>query len=150
MNAWMPHSREGDVRIYSEAEMRRILGTWFSDVFWRRVGQTACVAVARKGPDHPVCVREAWNTERASLSHKPLHGGYLTNKATMNASIAANMSAQSITPRSPPRWSLPATAWCDSRSAAPYIAHGDRASAKALFRQAYLSVIDYYRSNSFC
>ncbi len=49
MNAWMPHSREGDVRIYSEAEMRRILGTWFSDVSWRRVGQTACVAVARKG-----------------------------------------------------------------------------------------------------
>lgn len=27
MNAWMPHSKEGDVRIYSEAEMRRILGT---------------------------------------------------------------------------------------------------------------------------
>ncbi len=49
MNAWMPHSKEGDVRIYSEAEMRRILGTWFSDVSWRRVGQTACVAVARKG-----------------------------------------------------------------------------------------------------
>ncbi len=49
MNAWMPHSREGDVRIYSEAEMRRILGTWFSDVSWRRVGQTACVAIARKG-----------------------------------------------------------------------------------------------------
>ena len=49
MNAWMPYSREGDVRIYSEAELRRILGTWFSDVSWRRVGQTACVAVARKG-----------------------------------------------------------------------------------------------------
>lgn len=49
MNAWMPHSKEGDVRIYSEPEMRRILGTWFSDVSWRRVGQTACVAVARKG-----------------------------------------------------------------------------------------------------
>ena len=48
-HTWMPHSREGDVRIYSEAEMRRILGTWFSDVSWRRVGQTACVAVARKG-----------------------------------------------------------------------------------------------------
>ena len=30
-------------------EMRRILGTWFSDVSWRRVGQTACVAVAHKG-----------------------------------------------------------------------------------------------------
>ena len=49
MNAWMPRSREGDVRIYSEGEMRRILGTWFSDVAWRRVGSTACVVVARKG-----------------------------------------------------------------------------------------------------
>ena len=49
MNAWMAHSREGDVRIYSEAEMRRILGTWFSDVSWRRVGSTACVVVAHKG-----------------------------------------------------------------------------------------------------
>ena len=34
---------------YPDPELRRILGTWFSDVSWRRVGQTACVAVARKG-----------------------------------------------------------------------------------------------------
>ena len=49
MNAWMPRSREGDVRIYSEREMRSILGEWFDDVTWRRVGTTACIAVARKG-----------------------------------------------------------------------------------------------------
>lgn len=48
MNAWMPRSREGDVRIYSEAELRDVLGTWFSRVSWHRVGVTACVAVARK------------------------------------------------------------------------------------------------------
>lgn len=48
MNAWMPRSREGDVRIYSETELRDVLGTWFSRVSWRRVGVTACVAVARK------------------------------------------------------------------------------------------------------
>lgn len=48
MNAWMPRSREGDVRIYSKAELRDILGAWFSRVSWRRVGVTACVAVARK------------------------------------------------------------------------------------------------------
>ncbi|WP_455139240.1 class I SAM-dependent methyltransferase [Thermophilibacter sp.] len=48
MNAWLPRSHEGDVRIYSERELRVILGTWFSDVTWRRVGMTACVAVARK------------------------------------------------------------------------------------------------------
>lgn len=49
MNAWLPRSREGDVRIYSERELRQILGTWFEAVTWRRVGMTACVAVARKG-----------------------------------------------------------------------------------------------------
>ncbi len=48
MNAWMPRSREGDVRIYSEAELCDILGAWFSRVSWRRVGITACVVVARK------------------------------------------------------------------------------------------------------
>ena len=48
MNAWMPRSREGDVRIYSKAELRDILGTWFSRVSWRCVGVTACVAVAHK------------------------------------------------------------------------------------------------------
>ena len=48
MNAWMPHSAEGDVRIYSEGEMREILGTWFGGVSWRRIGLTSCVAIARK------------------------------------------------------------------------------------------------------
>ncbi len=49
MNAWLPHSGEGDVHIYSEAEMRTILGHWFDGVEWRRVGTTACLAIARKG-----------------------------------------------------------------------------------------------------
>ena len=49
MNVWMPRSREGDVRIYSEAELCDVLGTWFNQVSWRRVGVTACVAVAQKG-----------------------------------------------------------------------------------------------------
>lgn len=42
------HSAEGDVRIYSEGEMREILGTWFGSVSWRRIGLTSCVAIARK------------------------------------------------------------------------------------------------------
>lgn len=49
MNAWMPHAHEGDVRIYAEDELRRFLEAWFSAVSWRRVGLTACIAVARKG-----------------------------------------------------------------------------------------------------
>ena len=49
MNAWMPYSQEGDVRIYSENEMRTILGTWFDTVEWRKVNSTACICIARKG-----------------------------------------------------------------------------------------------------
>ena len=49
MNAWLPHSAEGVVRIYSEWEFWEILGMWFDGVSWRRVGPTACLAVARKG-----------------------------------------------------------------------------------------------------
>lgn len=49
MNAWMPFSREGDVRIYSETELRAILGTWFQRVRWSRIGLTGCLVVANKG-----------------------------------------------------------------------------------------------------
>lgn len=49
MNAWMAHSHEGDVRIYSEAELRQVLSAWFDCVSWRRVGGTACIALAHKG-----------------------------------------------------------------------------------------------------
>lgn len=49
MNAWMPFSHEGDVRIYSEAELRAILGTWFQRVRWSRIGRTGCLVVASKG-----------------------------------------------------------------------------------------------------
>lgn len=48
MNAWIPYSKEGDVRIYSEEELRSILGTWFSEIAWKRIGSTACLATARK------------------------------------------------------------------------------------------------------
>ena len=49
MNAWMPFSHEGDVRIYSETELRAILGTWFQRVHWSRIGLTGCLVVASKG-----------------------------------------------------------------------------------------------------
>ena len=49
MNAWMPLAHEGDVRIYSETELRAILGTWFQRVRWSRIGLTGCLVVASKG-----------------------------------------------------------------------------------------------------
>ena len=49
MNAWMPLSHEGDVRIYSETELRAILGTWFQRVRWSRIGLTGCLVIASKG-----------------------------------------------------------------------------------------------------
>ena len=48
MNAWMPRSHEGDVHMYSEAELRALLGAWFEHVSWQRIGFTACLCVARK------------------------------------------------------------------------------------------------------
>lgn len=48
MNAFMPYNNEGDVRIYSERELRDILGMWFSEVGWKRVGAHACLARAVK------------------------------------------------------------------------------------------------------
>lgn len=48
MNAFMPYNNEGDVRIYSERELRDILGTWFGEVGWKRAGSNACLARAVK------------------------------------------------------------------------------------------------------
>ena len=44
----MRHSSEGDVRIYSESELRAILSPWFPHVEWRRVGFRSCLAIAVK------------------------------------------------------------------------------------------------------
>lgn len=48
MNAFMPYNNAGDVRIYSERELRDILGTWFGEVGWKRAGAHACLARAVK------------------------------------------------------------------------------------------------------
>lgn len=48
MNAFMPYSGEGDVRIYSEDEYRAILGTWFREVAWKKAGAHGCLARAMK------------------------------------------------------------------------------------------------------
>lgn len=48
MNAFLPYGDSGDVRIYSESETRELLGRWFSEVAWRRVGRTSCIARAVK------------------------------------------------------------------------------------------------------
>lgn len=48
MNAFMPYGGEGDVRIYSEAELEAILGTWFNEVSWRKAGSHGCLVRAVK------------------------------------------------------------------------------------------------------
>lgn len=48
MNAFLPHGGEGDVRIYSETEMRAVLGTWFDEVSWRKAGSHGCLVTAGK------------------------------------------------------------------------------------------------------
>lgn len=48
MNAFLPFGGEGDVRIYSEAEFRTILGRWFDEVSWRKAGSHGCIVRAVK------------------------------------------------------------------------------------------------------
>lgn len=48
MNFYMRHSKEGDVKIYSEAEMVSMLSEYFHDVSWERIGNTACISMGRK------------------------------------------------------------------------------------------------------
>lgn len=48
MNFYMKYSKEGDVKIYSESEICKLLSRHFSNVTWERVGNTACMACGTK------------------------------------------------------------------------------------------------------
>ena len=48
MNFYMRHSKEGDVKIYSKSELVSMLSTYFHNVSWERVGNTACIAIGEK------------------------------------------------------------------------------------------------------
>lgn len=48
MNFYMRHSKEGDVKIYSESEIVSMLSQHFHDVSWEQIGNNSCVAVGIK------------------------------------------------------------------------------------------------------
>ena len=48
MNFYMRHSKEGDVKIYSETELVSMLAEYFHDVSWEQIGNTACIAMGEK------------------------------------------------------------------------------------------------------
>ena len=48
MNFYMKHSKEGDVKIYSEIEIRKLFSVHFSKVLWKRIGNTACISLRNK------------------------------------------------------------------------------------------------------
>lgn len=48
MNFYMKHSKEGDVKIYSEQEIRELFSDHFSKILWERVGNTSCMACGIK------------------------------------------------------------------------------------------------------
>ena len=48
MNFYMRHSKEGDVKIYSEAELVSMLSVYFHNVSWEQIGNTACIAMGEK------------------------------------------------------------------------------------------------------
>lgn len=47
-NAVLPLMEGGDVRVYSEPEIRGLLGEWFQAVEWRQVSSDSCLVVAHK------------------------------------------------------------------------------------------------------
>ena len=47
INFYMRHSKEGDVKIYSETEMVSMLSEYFHDVSWERIGNTACISMGK-------------------------------------------------------------------------------------------------------
>ena len=48
MNFYMRHSKEGDVKIYSEAEIVSMLSEYFRNVSWEQIGSTAYIAMGAK------------------------------------------------------------------------------------------------------
>ena len=48
MNFYMKHSNEGDVKIYSEQEIRFMFEKHFINVQWEQIGKTACIAWGEK------------------------------------------------------------------------------------------------------
>lgn len=48
MNFYMRHSKEGDVKIYSKAEINSMLSAYFHNVSWEQIGNTACIAMGKK------------------------------------------------------------------------------------------------------
>lgn len=48
MNFYMRHSKEGDVKIYSKAEIVSMLTEYFCNVSWEQIGNTACIAMGKK------------------------------------------------------------------------------------------------------
>lgn len=51
MNFYMKHSKGGDVKIYSERELRSMLEKYFIHVQWEQVGKNACVACGENPTD---------------------------------------------------------------------------------------------------
>lgn len=48
MNFYMKHSKEGDVKIYSEYEIRKLFSSYFSKILWERIGNTSCMVCGIK------------------------------------------------------------------------------------------------------
>lgn len=48
MNFYMKHGKEGDVKIYSENEIRELFSHYFSKTSWQLIGNTSCMACGVK------------------------------------------------------------------------------------------------------
>lgn len=48
MNAYMRHSKGGDVKIYSQKELVNLLHSKFKTVIWEKISNTSCLCIAKK------------------------------------------------------------------------------------------------------
>lgn len=48
MNLCFKHSKWGDVKIYSEHEIRTLFSGYFSEIAWKRIGNLSCMACGTK------------------------------------------------------------------------------------------------------
>ena len=48
MNMYMKYSKEGDVKIYSEREIKKLLSANFRNISWKKLNTTSSIVTAQK------------------------------------------------------------------------------------------------------
>ena len=71
-NACLPYGGSGDVRVYSESKMTKLLHDRFSETSWFRVGRTSCIAWAAKCTDSRYLCRAVFSRHSGPHNAGPI------------------------------------------------------------------------------